>query len=60
MRPDRSARDQAFLLVVATELCAAVKRRGVQGAEELLREAIRRARLEVPALDQNPKIWGGQ
>jgi hypothetical protein len=53
-----SSRDQAFVLVVATELCAAVKRRGMQGAEELLREAIRRARLEAPALHDDPKLWG--
>jgi hypothetical protein len=40
-------RDQAFVLLIATELSNAVKRSGVRGAENLLREAILRAGLDI-------------
>ncbi len=43
----QNSRDQAFVLLVATELANAVKRSGVRGAEELLREAIFRSGLAI-------------
>lgn len=43
----QNSRDQAFVLLIATELSNAVKRNGVRGAEDLLREAILRAGLDV-------------
>jgi hypothetical protein len=44
-----------FVLLMATELANAVKRRGVHGAADLMREAILRAGLDVDFALRKPR-----